>query len=185
MCAFLWRSSHCLVDVTNRRARCGGPQFIIIGCRFSKVSFGYPPTCRHRVAAHHGVNNCYGSFQAPVSWYRASGSILVTAVPQQLSVLSLLSFFASRGRVMDLAMYLSSPFLPHRLTRCTFVLSQDDLVVSASLDQTVRVWDTTGLRKKTVRGAPSAMVSALGGSSVPLRARVVLCFFGWWTPTTK
>ena len=35
---------------------------------------------------------------------------------------------------------------------------QDDLVVSASLDQTVRVWDTTGLRKKTVRGAPSAMV---------------------------
>lgn len=36
--------------------------------------------------------------------------------------------------------------------------NQDDLVVSASLDQTVRVWDTTGLRKKTVRGAPSAMV---------------------------
>lgn len=32
-------------------------------------------------------------------------------------------------------------------------------MVSASLDQTVRVWDTTGLRKKTVRGAPSAMVS--------------------------
>ena len=40
-----------------------------------------------------------------------------------------------------------------------FLWGQDDLVVSASLDQTVRVWDTTGLRKKTVRGAPSAMVS--------------------------
>lgn len=39
------------------------------------------------------------------------------------------------------------------------IVVQDDLVVSASLDQTVRVWDTTGLRKKTVRGAPSAMVS--------------------------
>lgn len=27
---------------------------------------------------------------------------------------------------------------------------QDDLVVSASLDQTVRVWDISGLRKKSV-----------------------------------
>ena len=27
---------------------------------------------------------------------------------------------------------------------------KDDLVVSASLDQTVRVWDISGLRKKTV-----------------------------------
>ncbi|TYZ62077.1 hypothetical protein PybrP1_003920, partial [[Pythium] brassicae (nom. inval.)] len=34
---------------------------------------------------------------------------------------------------------------------------KDDLIVSASVDRTVRVWDTTGLRKKTVRGAPSAM----------------------------
>ena len=32
-------------------------------------------------------------------------------------------------------------------------LSVQDLVVSASLDQTVRVWDISGLRKKTV--APS------------------------------
>lgn len=32
---------------------------------------------------------------------------------------------------------------------------KDDLVVSASLDNTVRVWDTSGLRKKTVRGAPT------------------------------
>lgn len=45
-----------------------------------------------------------------------------------------------------------------------FYVRQDDLVVSASLDQTVRVWDTTGLRKKTVRGAPSAMVSYYVGS---------------------
>lgn len=31
---------------------------------------------------------------------------------------------------------------------------KEDLVVSASLDQTVRVWDMSGLRKKTV--APGA-----------------------------
>lgn len=38
-----------------------------------------------------------------------------------------------------------------------------DLVVSASLDQTVRVWDTSGLRKKTVRGVPSSSSSSTGG----------------------
>lgn len=38
---------------------------------------------------------------------------------------------------------------------CASFHPKDDMIVSASLDQTVRVWDTTGLRKKTVRGAPS------------------------------
>lgn len=49
-----------------------------------------------------------------------------------------------------------------------FVAEQDDYVVSASLDQTVRVWDTTGLRKKTVRGAPSAMVSCVCACLIPI-----------------
>lgn len=31
---------------------------------------------------------------------------------------------------------------------------KDDLIVSASLDQTVRVWDISGLRKKHAAGAP-------------------------------
>ena len=42
---------------------------------------------------------------------------------------------------------------------------KDDLVVSASLDQTVRVWDISGLRKKTV---------APGGDDV-LRLPQVCC----------
>ncbi|CAE7724717.1 unnamed protein product, partial [Symbiodinium sp. KB8] len=43
---------------------------------------------------------------------------------------------------------------------------RDDMVVSASLDNTVRVWDTTGLRKKTVRtGPPTARV---GGADAEL-----------------
>jgi len=48
---------------------------------------------------------------------------------------------------------------------CASFHPRDDLIVSASLDQTVRVWDITGLRKKTVRGAPNS-----GGnpSAVPL-----------------
>ena len=33
---------------------------------------------------------------------------------------------------------------------CASFHPKDDLVVSASLDQTVRVWDISGLRKKTV-----------------------------------
>ena len=33
---------------------------------------------------------------------------------------------------------------------CAAFHHKDDLVVSASLDQTVRVWDISGLRKKTV-----------------------------------
>lgn len=33
---------------------------------------------------------------------------------------------------------------------CASFHPKDDLVVSASLDQTVRVWDIAGLRKKTV-----------------------------------
>jgi coatomer protein complex subunit alpha (xenin) len=38
---------------------------------------------------------------------------------------------------------------------CAAFHPKEDLIVSASLDQTVRVWDTTGLRKKTVRGPPT------------------------------
>ena len=37
---------------------------------------------------------------------------------------------------------------------CAAFHLKEDMIVSASLDQTVRVWDTTGLRKKTVRGVP-------------------------------
>ena len=33
---------------------------------------------------------------------------------------------------------------------CAHFHPKEDLVVSASLDQTVRVWDTSGLRDKTV-----------------------------------
>ena len=63
---------------------------------------------------------------------------------------------------------------------------KDDLVVSASLDQTVRVWDISGLRKKTV--APGgdevlrlpqvgfinqgcAAADAVGAWDVPCRSR--------------
>ncbi|KAF4687176.1 hypothetical protein FOZ63_016903 [Perkinsus olseni] len=42
-----------------------------------------------------------------------------------------------------------------------------DLVVSASLDQTIRVWDTTGLRDKTVSigsmGGGGSMMGPMGG----------------------
>ena len=38
---------------------------------------------------------------------------------------------------------------------CAAFHPSDDMVVSASLDQTVRVWDTSGLRKKTVHGVPT------------------------------
>lgn len=46
---------------------------------------------------------------------------------------------------------------------------QEDLVVSASLDQTVRVWDIGGLRKKTVSpgGADDVMrLPQVGGRGV-------------------
>lgn len=38
---------------------------------------------------------------------------------------------------------------------------KDDMIVSASLDQTVRVWDITGLRKKNV--APGGMMAVQDG----------------------
>jgi coatomer protein complex subunit alpha (xenin) len=38
---------------------------------------------------------------------------------------------------------------------CASFHPREDLVVSASLDQTVRVWDTSGLRRKGMRGAPA------------------------------
>ena len=37
---------------------------------------------------------------------------------------------------------------------CAQFHPKDDMVVSASLDQTIRVWDTSGLRKKNVRSGP-------------------------------
>jgi coatomer protein complex subunit alpha (xenin) len=37
----------------------------------------------------------------------------------------------------------------------------DDLVVSASLDQTVRVWDISGLRKKNVYSTPDTIQSQI------------------------
>lgn len=168
-CACVWRSCARLDGVANRRARCGGLESI--GWRFFKFRSG---TCC--LAAHHGVNICYGSFQAPVSWYRASGSTLAT-VPQPLLlslVVVVLVITGSCSGPRDVIL-LSLPYPSPDAMRCRS-LFQDDLVVSASLDQTVRVWDTTGLRKKTVRGAPSAMVSALGWC-VSRRTRVVLLFF--------
>lgn len=50
---------------------------------------------------------------------------------------------------------------------CAGFHPKDDLVVSASLDQTVRVWDISGLRKKTV---------APGGEDVMRLPQV--CSFG-------
>ena len=43
---------------------------------------------------------------------------------------------------------------------CASFHPKEDLIVSASLDRTVRVWDSSGLRKKTVRGAPGSMGGA-------------------------
>lgn len=40
---------------------------------------------------------------------------------------------------------------------CAQFHPKEDLVVSASLDQTVRVWDITGLRKKSVVPGPSGL----------------------------
>ncbi len=48
---------------------------------------------------------------------------------------------------------------------CAQFHPKDDLVVSASLDQTIRVWDIAGLRKKTVRSAPSAIEDTHGIAS--------------------
>lgn len=43
----------------------------------------------------------------------------------------------------------------------------EDLVASASLDQTVRIWDISGLRKKnTAQGAASSSLSRIGTTSV-------------------
>lgn len=39
---------------------------------------------------------------------------------------------------------------------CAAFHPTEDLIVSASLDQTVRVWDTTGLRKKQMGGGPES-----------------------------
>jgi len=43
----------------------------------------------------------------------------------------------------------------------------EDLIVSASLDQTVRVWDTTGLRKKYTGGASGMNGSSMGFDAPP------------------
>ena len=50
---------------------------------------------------------------------------------------------------------------------CAGFHAKDDLVVSASLDQTVRVWDISGLRKKTV---------APGGEDVLRLPQVIINF---------
>jgi coatomer protein complex subunit alpha (xenin) len=42
----------------------------------------------------------------------------------------------------------------------------DDLVVSASLDQTVRIWDITGLRKKNTAPVSGAPMSRIGQPDV-------------------
>ena len=51
--------------------------------------------------------------------------------------------------------------------------------MSASLDNTVRVWDTSGLRKKTVRGVPSegSMGMEPGGNNAVM-SRVNADLFG-------
>lgn len=51
---------------------------------------------------------------------------------------------------------------------CAAFHPSDDLIVSASLDQTVRVWDTTGLRKKQMGGPEAAMIDNMGAA--PSRA---------------
>jgi coatomer subunit alpha len=53
---------------------------------------------------------------------------------------------------------------------CAQFHPSEDFVASASLDQTVRIWDISGLRKKNTaprggQGAPSSM-SRLGATSV-------------------
>ncbi len=57
---------------------------------------------------------------------------------------------------------------------------KDDLVVSASLDQTVRVWDISGLRKKTVAPGgedmlrlPQVTPADVSGVLTPLAAKVL------------
>ncbi|KAL6076308.1 Coatomer subunit alpha, variant 3 [Balamuthia mandrillaris] len=50
---------------------------------------------------------------------------------------------------------------------CAQFHPKEDLVVSASLDQTVRVWDLSGLRNKTVSAAPHS--PAMGGGDDSLR----------------
>jgi coatomer protein complex subunit alpha (xenin) len=47
---------------------------------------------------------------------------------------------------------------------CAQFHPKEDLVISASLDQTVRVWDFSGLRKKTVSIAENyGMTPGQGG----------------------
>jgi hypothetical protein len=61
---------------------------------------------------------------------------------------------------------------------CAQFHPKEDLVASASLDQTVRVWDIGGLRKKTAQpgaGGDDARMSQ-GGSRV---RRAVCCAVGW------
>ena len=56
---------------------------------------------------------------------------------------------------------------------CAAFHPKDDLVVSASLDQTVRVWDTTGLRKKNTK-APETTAPADAPTNVVSRVNTDL-----------
>lgn len=70
---------------------------------------------------------------------------------------------------------------------CAQFHPKEDLVVSASLDQTVRVWDIGGLRKKTVAPSgggddmlriPQVCVAVCGRECV-WRGWVGGCRWGW------
>lgn len=56
---------------------------------------------------------------------------------------------------------------------CAAFHPSEDLIVSASLDQTVRVWDTTGLRKKQL-GEPSGPMAAMDGGRQSVAASTAM-----------
>ena len=64
---------------------------------------------------------------------------------------------------------------------CAQFHPKEDLVVSASLDQTVRVWDISGLRKKTVAptGEDVLRIPQVGGGRIALLALIF-----WHLPWT-